>query len=49
MDDNIVVPRQEQYATERTPPASEGQLVDEGPEALGNPNVSTARGPAHSE
>ena len=47
--DDRVLPQQVAHATDMTPPASEGQLFDEEPEAIENPNVSTARGPAHSE
>lgn len=49
IDDDRVLPQQVAHATDMTPPASEGQLFDEEPEAIENPNVSTARGPAHSE
>ena len=49
IDDDRVLPQQVAHATDTTPPASEGQLFDEEPEAIENPNVSTARGPAHSE
>lgn len=49
IDDDRVLPQQVPHGKDVAPPESEGQLFDEQPEAIDNPNVSTARGPAHSE
>ena len=49
IDDDRVKPQQVPHGKDVNPPESEGQLFDEQPEAIENPNVSTARGPAHSE
>ena len=49
IDDDRVLPQQVPHGKDVNPPESEGQLFDEQPEAIENPNVSTARGPAHSE
>ena len=49
VDDDKVKPQQVRHAKDINPPEVEGQLVDDKPEAIENPNVATARGPAHSE
>ena len=49
IDDDRVLPQQVPHGKDVNPPETEGQLFDEQPEAIENPNVSTARGPAHSE
>ncbi|WP_296243859.1 MULTISPECIES: xanthine dehydrogenase molybdopterin binding subunit [unclassified Psychrobacter] len=49
IDDDRVLPQQVPHGKDVNPPESEGQLFDDQPEAIENPNVSTARGPAHSE
>ncbi|WP_367108811.1 xanthine dehydrogenase molybdopterin binding subunit [uncultured Psychrobacter sp.] len=47
--DNDMKPQQVPHAKDTNPPESIGKLVDEQPDAVENPKVSTARGPAHSE
>ena len=49
VDDDKVKPQQVRHAKDINPPEVEGQLVGDQPEAIENPNVATARGPAHSE
>ncbi|TXD97745.1 xanthine dehydrogenase molybdopterin binding subunit [Psychrobacter frigidicola] len=49
IDDDKVKPQQVPHARDINPPEVEGQQVDDQPDAVENPNVSTARGPAHSE
>ena len=49
MDDDKVKPQQVAHGEDINPPETAGQQVDEQPEAVEEPNVSTARGPAHSE
>ncbi|WP_201556222.1 xanthine dehydrogenase molybdopterin binding subunit [Psychrobacter sp. 72-O-c] len=49
IDDDRVKPQQVPHGEDVNPPEVEGQQVDEQPDAIEHPNVSTARGPAHSE
>lgn len=46
---DIVAPQQVAHSDDIDPPKVKGQQTDEQPEAVVDPNVSTARGPAHSE
>lgn len=49
IDDDRVQPQQVSHSEEVDVPKTEGKLTDEQCEAIKTPNVSTARGPAHSE
>ncbi|HSP85365.1 MAG TPA: hypothetical protein VLN09_06425, partial [Psychrobacter sp.] len=49
IDDDKVKPQQVAHGKDINPPEVEGKLTDNQSEAIENPNVSTARGPAHSE
>lgn len=49
IDDDKVKPEQVPHGEDVNPPEVAGQQVDDQPEAIEEPNVSTARGPAHSE
>ncbi|MGO2560853.1 xanthine dehydrogenase molybdopterin binding subunit [Psychrobacter sp.] len=49
IDDDRVQPQQVPHSKDIHLPATEGTLMDEQPEAIQDPNVSTARGPAHGE
>lgn len=49
IDDDRVMPQQVPHGKDINPPEVEGKLTDDQPEAIEHPNVSTARGPAHSE
>ncbi|WP_350558342.1 xanthine dehydrogenase molybdopterin binding subunit [Psychrobacter sp. CAL346-MNA-CIBAN-0220] len=49
IDDDRVMPQQVPHGKDVNPPEVEGKLTDDQPEAIEHPNVSTARGPAHSE
>ncbi|PYE39296.1 xanthine dehydrogenase molybdopterin binding subunit [Psychrobacter fozii] len=49
IDDDRVQPQQVPHGKDINPTETEGQLFDDQPEAIKDPNVSTARGPAHGE
>ena len=49
IDDDRVMPQQVSHGKDVNPPEVAGKLTDDQPDAIENPNVSTARGPAHSE
>ncbi|MBH0085261.1 xanthine dehydrogenase molybdopterin binding subunit [Psychrobacter sp. SCQQ22] len=49
IDDDRVLPQQVSHGKNINPTETEGQLFDDQPEAIKDPNVSTARGPAHGE
>ena len=49
IDDDRVQPQQVSHGKNINPTETEGQLFDDQPEAIKDPNVSTARGPAHGE
>ncbi|MGO1781482.1 MAG: xanthine dehydrogenase molybdopterin binding subunit [Moraxellaceae bacterium] len=49
IDDDRVQPQQVSHSEEVDVPTTKGKLTDEQSEAIKKPNVSTARGPAHSE
>ncbi|MBU5615966.1 xanthine dehydrogenase molybdopterin binding subunit [Psychrobacter sp. TAE2020] len=49
INDDKVKPQQVSHGKDVNPPEVAGQLVDDQPEAIKNPNVSVSRGPAHSE
>ena len=49
IDDDRVQPQQVPHGKDINPTKTEGQLFDDQPEAIKDPNVSTARGPAHGE
>jgi xanthine dehydrogenase large subunit len=49
IDDDRVQPQQVPHGKDINPIETEGQLFDDQPEAIKDPNVSTARGPAHGE
>ncbi|WP_201551758.1 xanthine dehydrogenase molybdopterin binding subunit [Psychrobacter fjordensis] len=49
IDDDRVQPQQVPHGKNINPTETEGQLFDDQPEAIKDPNVSTARGPAHGE
>ena len=49
IDDDKVAPKPVAHADDINPLKVAGEQEDEQPEAIENPNVSTARGPAHSE
>ncbi len=49
LDDEKVEPQQVPHAEDINPPEVVGELVDDQPENIKNPNVSVSRGPAHSD
>lgn len=49
IDDDRVKPQQVPHGKDIDPPEVEGQLYDDEPEHIKNPNVSVSRGPAHSD
>ncbi len=49
LDDEKVEPQQVPHAKDINPPEVVGELVDDQPENIKNPNVSVGRGPAHSD